>query len=222
MLAKAIALAALVLAGSAASATGATTVPVIHCPTTYGISQPPPHLPGRLPVSAGASAAAGLDAYSDGALFLLAPAGMHCHALIATDGGASIVITAGSTTHVREPAVTAYFADTPGTAGSLACPLFASAAAQLSRQPCPRSKPAAESTYSAGQGALYFTDPPHVHGDGAPSGGADPAHGAIAFAAASRGLNGYAFIATCTLPAREHGRCATILRDALTRIPANV
>ncbi len=53
------------LAGSAASAAGTTTVPVIHCPTTYGVSQPPPRLPGRLSVSAGARAVAGLDAYSE-------------------------------------------------------------------------------------------------------------------------------------------------------------
>ena len=222
MLGKAIAIATAALAGSAASAAGATTVPVIHCPTTYGVSQPPPRLPGRLSVSAGASAVTGLDAYSNGDLFLLAPAGLRCHALVGADGGASIVITAGSTTHVREPAVTAYFADTPGTAGSLACPLFPSAAQQLSGQPCPRSKPAGESTYSPGHGSLYFTDPPHVHGDGAPSGRADPPPGALAFVAATKGLNGFAFVATCTLPAREHGRCATILRDALTRIPANV
>ncbi len=31
-----------------------------------------------------------------------------------------------------------------------------------------------------------------------------------------------AFVATCTLPARQHARCATILSDALTRIPANI
>ena len=222
MLATAIVLAAATLTGSAASVASTTTVPVIHCPTTYGVAQPPPRLPGRLAVSAGTRAVAGLDAYSDGALSLLAPAGMRCHAVVTADGGASIVITAGSTTHVREPAVTAYFADTPGSAGSLACPLVPRAAQQLSGRPCPRSKPASESTQSAGQGTLYFNDPPHVHGDGAPSGGADPAHGAIEFVAATRGLNGYAFVATCTLPARQHGRCATILSDALTRIPANI
>lgn len=216
-----LAIAPVLLALSAACASASTSVPVVHCPTTYGVSQPPPRLPGRLPVSAGAKAVAGLDAYSNGVLFLLAPKGLPCHALIGADGGASITVTSGSLTHVHQPAVTAQFADTPGTSARLACPLFPAATRQLSGVACPLTKPARESTTASGQGTLSFTDPPHVRGDGTPSGGSYTARGVIVFLPQSKGFNGYAFIATCTLPASDRGSCSTILADALTRIPAN-
>ena len=216
-----LALAGVLLALSAPGAGASTAVPVVHCPTTHGVSQPPPRLPGRISVSASTKAVANLEAYSSGVLFLLAPKGLHCHALVGADGSASITITAGSTTHVHEPAVTVQFADTPATAASLACPLFSAAAHQLSGARCSHTKPARESTTTAGQGTLYFTDPPHVQGDGMPSGGNDTARGAIVFLPQSRGFNGYAFLATCTLPASDRSACSTILADALTRIPAN-
>ena len=220
MLAKAIVL-ALALVAIAIPVAGATTVPVVRCPTTYGVAHAPPRLPGRLPVSASAHAVAGLDAYASGVLFLLAPHGMNCHAVVGADGSASIVVAAASTSHVRQPGVTAYFADTPGTAGSLACPLFPSAISQLSGVACPRSKPARETTSAGGQGTRYFSDPPHVRGEGTPSGGSYQARGAMTFTPATKGFNGYAFVATCTLPPSDHGLCTTILADVLTRIPAN-
>lgn len=220
MLVRAIVLAAAALAITAPTA-GATTVPVVHCPTTYGVAHAPPRLPRRLPVSASAHAVAGLDAYASGVLFLLAPHAMNCHALVGADGSASIVVAAAGTSHVRQPAVTAYFADTPGTAASLGCPLFASAVRQLSGVACPRSKPARETTSAGGQGTLYFNDPPHVRGDGTPSGGSYSARGTMTFLPTTRGFDGYAFVATCTLPARDRAICSTILADVLTRIPAN-
>jgi len=201
----------------------AASVPVVSCPTTYGVKQPPPHLPGRVPVSARERALAGLDAYSSGVLFLLAPRGWHCHAVVGADGSASIVVAAGSTTPVAQPALSAFFADTPGTSADLACSLFAAAASQLpTGVSCPQRKPRRESTSAGGPDTLDFTDPPHVRGEGTPSGGSDPAHGVMTFVPTSDGLNGFAFVATCTLPAHEHARCATILADALTRIPANL
>jgi hypothetical protein len=218
---RALALTGVLLALSAGAASAATTVHVVRCPTTYGVAQPAPRLPSRLSVSASTKAVADLDAYSNGVLFLLAPSGLPCHAVVGADGSASITITPGSMTHVRQPAVTASFADTPGTAASLACPLFPAAVRQLSGQSCPRAKPARESTSAGGQGTLYFADPPRVHGDGAPSGGSDAARGVLVFLAQSRGFDGYAFRVTCTLPASDRGECATILADALTRIPAN-
>jgi hypothetical protein len=221
MLRTAFALTASVLALGVASA-GATSVQVIHCPTTYGVPQPAPRLPSRLPVQASQKALSGLDAYANGVLFVLAPARMRCHALVAANGSASIVVSAAGTSHARQPAVTIQFYDTPGTAGSLACPLFPLAASQLAGARCPVTKPARETTSSGGQQTVYFTDPPHVHGDGNPSGGSYAAHGAMTFDPASSGFNGFVFAVTCTLPAGDRARCATIIADALTRIPAKV
>ena len=189
--------------GSSASSAG-SEIPVAQCPTTYGVHQSPPRLPARVGVSASRSATAGLSAYSNGVLLVLAPRGWDCHALVGADGSASITVAAGGTSDVKQPAVTANFADTYGTAASLACSLFAAAAHQLpAGLRCPVHTPRAENTAMVSTRIVDFTDPPHVHGDGRPSGGSDPARGLMVFVAASSDFDGYAFTATCALPARE-------------------
>jgi hypothetical protein len=194
----------------------------VRCPTTYGVRQPPPELPTRVSVGASPSATASLSAYSNGPLILLAPTGWHCHAIISADGGASITVAAGSTSKPEQPAVTVNFADTPGPSASLACPLFTSAARQLPRGvSCPVRRPRRESTTNVSKSTIDFTDPPRVHGDGRPSGGSDPAEGAIVFEPVSDGFSGYAFAATCTLSAKKASICRTILADELTRVPEN-
>jgi hypothetical protein len=209
------------VSGSSASS-AVSEVSVARCPTTYGIDQSHPRLPARISVSASSRATAGLSAYSNGALVVLAPRGWSCHAIVGADGSASITITTGSTSDVRQPAVTAHFADTYGTAALLGCSLFASASHQLpAGVRCGVHKPRRERIAPANAHAVYFTDPPHVHGDGSPSGGSDPAHGLMVFVAASGGFDGYGFTATCALPAKETAICATVLGDALTRIPAD-
>ncbi len=207
--------------GSSASSAG-SEISVAQCPTTYGVHQSPPRLPARVSVSASRSATAGLSAYSNGVLLVLAPRGWDCHALVGADGSASITVAAGGTSDVKQPAVTANFADTVGTAASLACSLFAAAAHQLpAGLRCPIHTPRAENTAMVSTRIVDFMDPPHLHGDGRPSGGSDPARGLMVFVAASSDFNGYAFTATCALPAREAATCRTVLGDALTRIPAD-
>lgn len=197
-------------------------VAVVRCPTTYGVRQPPPTLPAHVSVTASALATAGLRAYSDGALLMLAPSGWHCHAVVAADGGASITIADGSTASPTQPAITANFADTVGPSASLACALFPAAAHQLpAGVPCPTRKPRGERTVVLNTHTIDFTDPPHVHGDGNPSGRSDPADGRMVFVPAGDGFNGYAFTATCTLPASAAARCRTVLGDELTRIPVD-
>jgi hypothetical protein len=211
------------LVGAAASrASDASQVAVTQCPTTYGVHEPPPRLPARVGVSASRSATAGLSAYSNGVLVVLAPHGWNCHALVGADGSASMIVAAASTTHVEQPAITTNFADTPGTAASLACSLFASAARQLpAGVRCPVREPRRERTTAVSPHVVEFTDPPHVRGDGRPSGGSDPSRGLMVFMAASSDFTGYAFSTTCALPAREAAICRTVLGDALTRIPAD-
>jgi hypothetical protein len=192
----------------------------VRCPTTYGVRQPPPELPSHVSVEASPSATSSLSAYSNGPLILLAPRGWHCHAIIGADGGASMTVAAGSTTKPAQPAVTVNFADTPGPSASLACSLFASAARQLPHGvTCPVRKPRKESTSNVNKSTIDFTDPPRVHGDGRPSGGSDPAAGAIVFEPVSDGFSGYAFTVTCTLSAKKASICRTILADELTRVP---
>jgi hypothetical protein len=212
----------MLVAAAGSSASNASEVVVAQCPTTYGIHESPPRLPSHVAVSASPSATAGLSAYSNGVLVVLAPHGWDCHAIVGADGSASMIVAAGSTTDVKQPAITTNFADTPGTAASLACSLFASASHQLpAGVRCPVREPRRERTTAVSTHTVDFTDPPDVRGDGRPSGGSDPARGLIVFVAASSDFTGYAFTATCALPAREAAICRTILGDALTRIPAD-
>jgi hypothetical protein len=221
----ALALAALALLAPlqpATATTGTSSVAVVACPTTYGVSQSKPSLPTSVSVAAGSTATAGLRAYSNGFSTLLAPKGWHCHAVVGADGSASVTVAAGGTGHVKQPAVTSDFAATYGVAASLACPLFAAAKHQLpTGVGCITHRPRGERTRKSDPHTVEFTDPPHLRGDGNPSGGSDPAHGVMAFVPASNTGDGYAFVATCTLPAARHARCTTILADALTRIPGS-
>lgn len=216
----AVAFTASLLSAAPAAAAPSSTVPVVRCPTSYGIAQPTPRLPGSVSVSASHSATGGLDAYSNGVLILLAPRGWHCHALVGADGSASITIAAADTTKVAQPAITAHFGDTYGDAAALACALFPAAANQLANGvSCAAHRPPRESTSQVNARTIDFTDPPHVRGDGKPSGGSDPARGEMVFEPANTGFEGYAFTATCTMPASHGSICKTILADALTRIP---
>ncbi len=210
-------------ATSTASASGdVSVVAIARCPTTYGVNQPPQRLPSRVSVAASAGATAGLRAYSNGVLLLLAPSGWHCHAVVGADGSASMTVAAAGTAHVAQPAITAQFADTPGTAAALACSLMQAAARELPPGvPCPSRAPDREIVTPVNAHTVDFTDPPRVRGDGRPSGGGDPARGVIVFLAASGGFTGYAFTATCALPAVKAATCRTALGDVLTRIPAD-
>jgi hypothetical protein len=219
----ALVLAAVALADSLpAAAAQQSSVAVQRCPTTYATKQTAPRLPARIDVAASGRATRQLVAYSDGVLILLGPRGWHCHALVDADGSAAIAVAAGSPLHLAQPALTESFAETPDDAASLACSLFPAAAQQLpSGVPCPIRRPRRESTATLGNDALSFADPAGVHGDGRPSGGSDRARGVLAFLAAGSGFSGYAFKATCTLPQASRATCATVLNDALTRIPVN-
>jgi hypothetical protein len=197
-----------------------SSVAVVRCPTTYHPAQAPPQLPKRTSVDASPAATSGLDAYSNGILTTLAPAGWSCHATLAADGTATIVIAPTATAHPAQPAITEQFAGTAATAAALACPLFPAAAAQLPRGArCAHRRPARETTTRLSGHALSFRDPPQVRGDGQPSGGSDPARGLAVFVASGASFAGYAFTATCTLPASRAGVCNTVLADAITRIP---
>ena len=218
----AVGLTATLLYAGPAAAAPSSTVPVARCPTSYGIAQPVPRLPGSVSVSASHSATARLDAYSNGVLIVLAPRGWHCHALVGADGSASITIAAAGATKVAQRAITAHFGDTYGDAAALACALFPAAADQLANGiSCGAHRPPRESTSQVNARTIDFTDPPRVRGDGKPSGGSDAARGEMVFVPASTGFEGYAFTATCTLPASQGSICKTILADALTRIPVN-
>jgi len=206
------ALACLALGALPASGAGGVSVPVVRCHTSFGIAMHLKPAPASVRVAEPASSLAPLEAYSNGYLTALAPRGWRCAAQIGADGSGSLFVTAAPAgAHLAAPAVTVEFADTPGVAASLACPLFAAARAQLPVAPCPFRRPARELVTVLSRTRVRFHDPAGVHGDGLPSGGVDPADGVMAFAVSTSTSTGYALTETCTLPADRGAQCGSIL-----------
>ena len=88
-----------------------------------------------------------------------------------------------------------------------ACPLFSSARKLAVGLPCP-IKARLEKVASISGGVDEFADPPGVHGDGNPSGGAYPSYGVLTF---TNGRNKSSWLATCVMPPKDQAVCATVL-----------
>ena len=208
----------LLLCSTASAAASLSSVPVVRCPTSYALAQRPPKLPRTTSVVAPAGATRGLAAYSNGVLLVLAPAGWRCHATLGAHASATIAVAPAGR---REPGISERFAGTPGAAAALGCSLFAAAARELPPGAhCARRRPRRERVRAPSAREREFNDPPGVRGNGEPSGGPDRARGFALFRAPGGGFGGYAFLVTCTLPASAGARCAIVLADALTRVPA--
>ena len=129
-------------------------------------------------------ASGGLDYYAYGSEHVMAPADGSCRGQISAQSTTIWVTT-------PEGTVTLLFAP-----GCVACVAGG-------------SPPAGEQVVRLGPTSLAFEDPPDVAGQGLPSGGADPANGAIVTAPA------FAAKETCTMPASEHSLCTVILNTFL-------
>jgi hypothetical protein len=204
---------------SAAPAATATSVPVRHCPTSSGAGGPAPSLPRQVVVSAPSASVAGLAAFANGYLTVLAPSGWHCSSQVGGDGSVGMTVAPSGSGTLREPAITAAYFGTSGEAAEYVCDLFAAADGALPVKPCPKHAPTEELITHLNRRTVAFEDPAGVSGDGAPSGGADPANGVRVFVKASASAEGYALGETCTLPETEHALCTVVLDNFLSRNP---
>lgn len=209
------ALVALLLGVGASQA--ATRVPLVICPTSFAASAPARlALPSSslLPASA---AAAGLAVYTDtrGLLRLLAPRGWACSGRYGADGSGRLqAAPRHSTPATRGEAVvasetSACFGCTTGQA----CVFFPEAAHAYRSAydlPCPARRPARETVIRLSGTAVAFEDPPHVTGQGVPSGGQLPANGVMTYV---EGDADGSFLETCTLPEAARDTCTAILND---------
>ena len=196
----------------------AATLPVVRCPTEFGISgsshPTPPTLTDHSSPSTG-----GLVAYTNTQAYLVGPRGMRCSGIVAADGGSQVIVwppghsrpsfhahTAGLTLTL-DPACAARRAED-------ACPFFTTLARDL-RFPCRSGIPQDERVYHLRSNIVLFEDSPGVAGSGWPSGGADPANGLVGVAGSPE--NGLVYRSTCTLPASEHSICTASLNDLINR-----
>ena len=191
------------------------------CPTSYGISGvTPATLPRRVHALVPPDMRTGLSEFSDGLglLRLVAPSTWTCRAVVDADGSSSLTIAPAKTVASLGPLGArsqvqeiAGFQDggCVGCAITQACPLFATARALAQGLPCP-TKIRGESTASIAGNVVEFVDPPGVHGDATPSGGAYPSYGVMLFRA---GRHVSSRLATCVASPVDRELCAVILHN---------
>ncbi len=201
----------------------AVTLPVVRCPTTYGVEGTKPRpVPRRLIAHTAAALAGRLAFYSNGWVSLLGPRSWHCSGLVAADGNLSLSVLPPYVADVsRQAAALTAFIPTActGCVAVTACPFFPEARKINPRVGCPRI-PARESIERRSAHAVAFDDPPRVRGTGNPSGGPYPAHGVVLFNGVIRWTrDAYPAAAqeTCTL-LRRNVRCAR--RSSMTSCSA--
>jgi hypothetical protein len=210
-------------------------LPVVACRTAVAVAPPSPAaaLPATTPATVGAGQAPSLAVYGDtaGEMLMIGPKGWICTAQFGADGSGGLVITPPGETISTSPGSRAQVPSSsaveaievyetgasPVQGAALACPVLNAAAQAMARdlnQTC-TPHPPAETVYPVSENEVAFYDPPGVAGDGAPSGGVNPANGVVLYLP-SKGKDS-AYLATCTLPAAQHAVCTTVLNDVVTR-----
>ncbi|MGH9123436.1 MAG: hypothetical protein ACRDZ8_01760 [Acidimicrobiales bacterium] len=216
------------------AAVGTIGLPLVVCPTTFGITPPPaaPTQPSTVEVSVPASVQAQLAVYGDShaTMRLVAPRGWHCRAAFGADGSGGVVVYPDGVTPPSGGSGAGWLLDPLSTveavAGqetsacsscttSQACPLFGAAAQEFQTafgRPCPTTRQAAETVHQQSANVVTFQDPPTIAGDAVPSGGANPADGAMTY---YPGNPSGSWLATCTLPLAKQQLCTVSLNAFL-------
>ena len=217
------------LAAPTPEASRTAHIPVVTCPTTFGLpDETMAPVPSTMTATVSAAVAAQVAFYSNGTRTLLGPRDWHCEAAVGVDGSSSMTITPpGQATPTGSPppdqqAVTAFTGGAcVGCIASMACGLFPEAW-KLFDQPglaCPTKSPAGELITRPIPRSAIFEDPPGVAGTGDPSGGRYRALGLLVFdpgtGAAGSGTDmPSALKITCTLPDAMAQVCDEIVEGA--------
>jgi serine/threonine protein kinase len=210
------------------------SLPVVACPTSYGVepAPAPKSLPSALNATIPKDLANQLSVYADeaGLMDVLAPKDWDCTASFGADGSSLETVTptgvvlpddsnslpAGST---DEAVVSTQNGGCQGCADYQACPYF-SAAAQDLGSPCTTTPPSTESIVPISATVVSFSDPPDTTGGGNPSGGEYPANAVMTYVTDPPGSDGHyvtSWLETCTLPYGQQALCTAVLNDFVAR-----
>jgi hypothetical protein len=208
----------------------AASLPVVACPTSYGIqpAPPPKNLPSALQVQVPADLASQVAVYADedGVMDVVAPTGWNCTASFGADGSGGISVTPSGTVLPQsnalpagsgvEAIVATQNGGCAGCASYQACPFFTTAA-QSGPSPCNSTPPSEEQVTQLGSNIVGFEDPPGVAGDANPSGGEYPANSVMTYNPGSSGRLTSSWLETCTLPYSQQRLCTAVLNDFAAR-----
>jgi hypothetical protein len=205
-------------------------LPLNVCHTSVGIPMnTPTNLPATVHVDLASGYSTKLAFYTDkeGVIEVLAPTGWNCAAGIGADGTSSIDISPPGQAPISgeslsgNPLQVITASQTSACVGCreyLACPLFVSAAKDYQRafqHTCPTTKPPAETETRITGHVVEFSDPPGVAGDGSPSGGVNPALGAMTYFDDVRSDGSWT--ETCVLPPKDTLMCKAIIGNFVHR-----
>jgi hypothetical protein len=215
------ALSAAALAIPAAQASAQTSVPVVACPTAFGIPSEARQPPRTISVLGSPASTRGLVAYTNTFDYLIGPAGMRCSGAVGVDGGQRVVVWAASHgmpgPRSRDAGVSLLIDPACLSCKAAdACPFFAQFSAAYGTG-CPTGIPPGERVYGLRRTITLFEDPPGIAGDGWPSGGSNPANGLVGLNTTVR-QNPLVYRSTCTLPATQHWICSVSLNDTIARV----
>jgi hypothetical protein len=204
-------------------------LPVTSCPTTYGAgSSGSPFVARQLATT---SPVRGLTFYSNGLITVLGPSGWACGALVAADGGESLVVyPPGKPDYATSEAPkgaalveadTDYTGHLPGA--ERVCGLFPGSAASSyvssGELSCPKTP--GQKTSRLTPDVVLFADPPGVSGSGSASGGLLPSLGAAVYPQLDPRSSTSVEISvlSCTLSKSLAALCPAIRGDFLVRNP---
>jgi serine/threonine protein kinase len=211
-----------------------TSLPVVACPTSYGVDPAPAakNLPSALTVSVPLDLASQLTVYADeaGVMELIAPTGWDCTASIGADGSSEESITPTGEVLPQSNALPSGSQDEAivgtqnggceGCASGQACPFFATAN-QADPGTCTNtSPPSGEEVTQLAANIVGFEDPPGLAGDANPSGGEYPANAVMTYTQDPAGSTGNfwsSYFETCTLPYGQQTLCTAVLNDFASR-----
>ena len=200
-------------------------LPLHVCNTSYGYTAKPMNLPASVNEMVPPGTAGKLVVYTDaqGTMKLLGPSGWDCTAAISGDGWTSETIapmnssiwnsynynsTLSSGSIVEE--ISGSGTDsTPTPAQSQACPLFTAA----HNFTCSSTAPSSEVINRLTKNVVEFSDPPGVHGDANPSGGAYTARGVMTYFSKPVYEGTSSWMDTCVLPPNEQSLCSALLSN---------
>jgi hypothetical protein len=184
-------------------------------------------LPASARVDLPPSVATKVAVYSDTSdiMMLLAPKGWSCSASYGADGSGGVTVmppgetlpAAGLKPHSSDQAITgSETGGSPVQAAAQACSFFPAAATAtetyLEKGCSPR--PSSEIVDPISTSVVDFEDPSGIKGTGVPSGGQNPANGAMAY---SPDVEPGFYIETCTLPNDAHDVCTAALNYFIAR-----
>lgn len=209
---------------AAAQPAARVTVPVVRCPTSFGVAPGRTSAPRTLRLRDVPPSTAGLVAYASTSGFLVGPPQMRCRGVVGADGNATMQIWPdGQGKPGRHGVGTGLSLSViPACAGCKAlatCHYFPTFRRYLRRVElnCRPEPPPGEQVRYLTKRLVRFVDPPFVQGAGWPSGAGLQSTGLVGI---RPGVGRVVFTSSCTLPAAQRGVCvdsAAAVRSLLAR-----